>query len=95
MRQFVTRLFFIAALLSAIVLVGTVGFTLIEGWSLFDSFYMTMITLTTVGYGEVHPLSRSGRWFTSFLMLTGVSTVFVSLAVLGETLLRMEMGDVQ
>lgn len=93
MRQFVTRLLFIAALLTAIVIVGTVGFVVVEGWSLFDSFYMTMITLTTVGYGEVHPLSRAGRWFASLLMLTGVSTVFVSLAVLGETLLRMEMAD--
>jgi len=92
-RQFVTRLLFIAALLTAIVIVGTVGFVVVEGWSLFDSFYMTMITLTTVGYGEVHPLSRAGRWFASLLMLTGVSTVFVSLAVLGETLLRMEMAD--
>ena len=93
MRQFVTRLIFIAALLVAIIIFGTVGFVVVEGWSLFDSFYMTMITLTTVGYGEVHPLSRAGRWFASLLMLTGVSTVFVSLAVLGETLLRMEMAD--
>jgi len=92
-RQFVTRLIFIAALLVAIIIFGTVGFVVVEGWSLFDSFYMTMITLTTVGYGEVHPLSRAGRWFASLLMLTGVSTVFVSLAVLGETLLRMEMAD--
>lgn len=93
MRQFVTRLIVIASLLVALIIVGTVGFVVVEGWSFFDGFYMTMMTLTTVGYGELHPLSREGRWFAAFLMLTGVSTVFVSLAVLGETLLRMEMGD--
>ena len=75
------------------MVVGTLGFSLVEGWALFDSFYMTLITLTTVGYGEVHPLSFYGRIFASFLMLIGVTTVFLSIAVLGETLLRLEMTD--
>jgi voltage-gated potassium channel len=91
--QLIKRLLFIAALLTVAVLIGTLGFTLVEGWSFFDSFYMTLITLTTVGYGEVHPLGHAGRIFASFLMLIGVTTVFVSIAVLGETLLRLEMTD--
>ena len=57
MPQFFKRLFFIAALLAAVILIGTAGFHFVEGWPVFDSFYMTLITLTTVGYGEVHPLS--------------------------------------
>ena len=65
----------------------------VEGWDFFDGFYMSLITLTTVGYGEVHPLSVHGRLFASFLMLLGVTTVFASIAVLGETLLRLEMSD--
>jgi voltage-gated potassium channel len=79
--------------LSAILVAGTVGFISIEGWSIFDSFYMTVMTLTTVGYGEIHPLSYHGRIFASVLMLIGVTTVFVSIAILGETLLRLEMTD--
>lgn len=93
MPQFLKRLFFIAALLTTAILIGTVGFIVVEGWSVFDSFYMTLITLTTVGYGEVHPLSFHGKVFASFLMLIGVTTVFVSIAVLGETLIRLEMTD--
>jgi voltage-gated potassium channel len=93
MPQFFRRLLFIAALLTVAIFIGTVGYVLVEHWSVFDSFYMTLVTLTTVGYGEVHPLSFEGRVFTSFLMLIGVTTVFVSIAVLGETLLRMEMTD--
>lgn len=93
MPQFLKRLLFIAGLLTAAIFIGTLGFVLVEGWPIFDSFYMTLITLTTVGYGEVHPLSFGGRVFTSFLMLIGVTTVFVSIAVLGETLLRLEMTD--
>src|SRR5262245_44824171 len=54
---------------------------------------MTLITLTTVGYGEVHPLSFRGRVFASALMLMGVTAVVVSIAILGETLLRLEMTD--
>ena len=93
MPQLLKRLLFIAALLTAALLIGTFGFAIVEGWSLFDSFYMTLITLTTVGYGEVHPLSRTGRVFASALMLLGVTTVFASIAVLGDTLLRLEMTD--
>ena len=93
MSQFLQRLLFIAGLLTCVILVGTLGFFLVEEWSLFDSFYMTLLTLTTVGYGEVHPLSFYGRVFASFLMLIGVTTVFVSIAVIGETLLRLEMTD--
>ena len=93
MPQLLKRLIFIAALLAIAILIGTLGFSYIEGWPLFDSFYMTLMTLTTVGFGEVHPLSHAGRVFASFLMLAGVTTVFVSIAVLGETLLRLEMTD--
>jgi len=93
MPQLLKRLLAIAILLTTITIAGTVGFALLEGWSVFDSFYMTLITLTTVGYGEIHPLSHQGRVFASFLMLLGVTTVFVSIAILGETLLRLEMTD--
>jgi voltage-gated potassium channel len=87
------RFLLIAGVLTTVTLLGTFGFTFIEGWSPFDSFYMTLITLTTVGYGEVHPLSFHGRIFASALMLVGVTSVFVAIAVMGETLLRLEMAD--
>jgi voltage-gated potassium channel len=93
MPQFIRRLLLIAVLLALEITIGTFGFVEVEGWSFFDSFYMTLITLTTVGYGEVHPLSNHGRMFASVLMLIGVTTVFVSIAILGETLLRLEMTD--
>ncbi len=93
MQPSLKRFLLIAASLSATLLIGTVGFMWVEGWTLFGSLYMSLITLTTVGYGEVHPLSFQGRVFASFLMLVGVTTVFVSIAVMGETLLRLEMTD--
>ena len=50
--------------------IGTSGYVLIEGWGLLDSFYMTIITMSTVGFGEVHELSDSGRIFTAFLLIS-------------------------
>src|SRR5688572_8877812 len=87
------RFLAVGAVLAGAILIGTIGFRLVEGWPLFDAFYMALITLTTVGYSEVHPLSVQGRVFASFLMLVGVATVFVSFAVVGETLLRLELAD--
>lgn len=87
------RFLFVTALLLTALLVGTAGFRIVEGWPLFDAFYMTLITLTTVGYGEIHPLSFGGRVFASALILIGVATVFISFAILGDTLLRLEMAD--
>lgn len=63
----------IMVLLSALLLVsGTAGYMLIEGWSLIDALYMTVITLATVGFGEVHPTSEAGRIFTIVLIILGV-----------------------
>src|SRR5215831_10802462 len=86
------RFLLIAGLFAAVIVIGTSGFKLVEGWSLFDSFFMTLLTLTTMG-GEVHPLDFRGRLFDSLLMLIGVTTVFVSIAILGETLIRLELTD--
>src|SRR6187397_3715975 len=87
------RVLAVGGVLVAAALIGTAGFHLVEEWPLFDSFYMALMTLTTVGYGEVHPLSFHGRVFASFLMLVGVASVFVSFAILGDTLLRLELAD--
>ena len=59
-----------------IVLAGIVGYVRIEGWTVVEAFYMTVTTLTTVGFMEVRPLSDTGRLFTIALILTGVGTFF-------------------
>jgi voltage-gated potassium channel len=89
MRQIV----FVFALMSALLIGGTIGFQVVEGWSAFDSFYMTLTTLTTVGYQEVHPLSFHGRLFASGLILGGVGSVFVSIAILADLIIKLELAD--
>ena len=73
----VPRRLVIAALLPLLLLaVGTMGYRVVEGWSFHDSLYMTVITLTTIGYREVHELSRAGEIFTMVLALGGIFTLF-------------------
>lgn len=64
-----------------------------EGWSWSDSFYMSLTTLTTVGYSEVNPLSPRGRLFNSFFILTGVLVVFTSIGLLVEVAVSLELVD--
>ena len=59
-------------MLCVVILIGTLGYTMIEDWSLFDSFYMTIITIGTVGFREVAELSKSGRFFTIGLIIFGI-----------------------
>jgi voltage-gated potassium channel len=75
-----------AALALVAATYGTIGYMLIEGWGLLDSVYMTLTTMVTVGYGEIHPLSQAGRLFTITLILGGVGTIFYTFGVFTETL---------
>ena len=73
----------LALLLFLIILAGgTLGYVVIEGWQPWDAFYMTVTTITTVGYREIHPLSRQGQVFTIVLILSGVGTVFYAATML-------------
>lgn len=69
-----TRLLQVAVLLAVVLGVGTAGYMLVEGWGAFDSFWMTVITVATIGYGEVHPLTHHGRLFTLVLIFLGLGT---------------------
>lgn len=67
-------------LLVMLIGIGTVGYVLVEGWSVSESLYMTAITLTTVGFGEVRPLSPAGQHFTIVFLIVSVATVGYSLS---------------
>ncbi len=92
-RSLKQRIRLIAAMLLVILAAGTVGFTLIEGYPVFDAFYMTLTTISTVGYQEIHPLSHAGRIFNSFVILFGVSAVFFALGAMTQTIIELELQD--
>lgn len=75
-------------LLVVVVAAGTLGYVAIEGWSPWDALYMTITTVATVGYREVHPLSEAGRAFTMVLIVVGVSTALYAFSVFAAMILE-------
>jgi|SRR2546423_5327833 len=77
--------------LAVAIAFGTAGFHLIEGWSLIDSLYMTVETVTTVGYGDVPPRSVGGRIFAIIFMFVGVGTVAYVLSSTVQRIVQSEL----
>jgi len=75
-----------------IIIAGVIGYVVIEGWSFIDAFYMTIVTITTVGYAEVHPLSAGGRIFSIFLIVGGVSGALYTLSVIAGYIIEGHLG---
>ena len=73
------------------LIVGSTGYVVIEGWSVFDAAYMTVVTMTTVGYEEVRPLSQAGRAFNLFVMLGGVGLMLYILTVTVQAVVEDEV----
>jgi voltage-gated potassium channel len=93
-RRVLYRVLLIVSLLVLILVVGTIGFMLIEHYPWFDAFYMTLTTITTVGYAEIHGLSHAGRVFNSFLIIIGVSTLFLAIGAMTQTIIDFELQDI-
>ena len=85
------RLAPILIILLVVVVTGTIGYQLIEGWSFLDSIYMVIITLFTVGFQEVHSLSQFGRVFTMFIIVVGVGTAVYAGSLLVEIIVEGEI----
>ncbi len=81
----------VATLLFAIATIGVLGYALIEHWPLLDSAYMVVITLFTIGFQEVHPLSGMGKIFTALLVVTGVGTAVYAAGQAVEIIVAGEM----
>ena len=86
-KVFKSKLNIAIFLLSILILSGIVGFKIISGFSWIDSIYMTIITITTVGFGEVQPLDSQSKLFTVGLILTSAITVGYALKVITEYLI--------
>jgi voltage-gated potassium channel len=71
----VSQLKIAVLLLIAVIVFGVIGYLIIEKWSFFDAVYMTIISITTTGYKEVHPLSSVGKIFTLFVIIFGVVAI--------------------
>jgi len=80
-------------LLCLVLVGGTAGFVIVEGWTVWDAFYMTLTTVTTVGYREVHELTPAGQVFNAALIVAGVATFLYALSTLSALLIEGELHD--
>ena len=94
MGEFWKRLVQVLILIGFIISFGTAGYIFIEGWSFLDSLYMTVITLSTVGYREIRELSDAGRWFTIILIIGGVGTMLYALSTGARFMLEGELQEI-
>lgn len=91
MRAIVRRLLRVIGLLLLLTIAGTIGYRVIEGWSWGDALYMTVITFSTVGYQEAHPLSETGRVFTVVLILAGTGVALYLLTFAAQLVMEGEL----
>jgi voltage-gated potassium channel len=87
------RLALIALAMALTLAGGTAGFVFIEHYPVFDAFYMTLTTVTTVGYGEIRALSHAGRVFNSFLIFFGVSIMLLAIGAMTQTIIELELNQ--
>src|SRR5262245_56659861 len=87
------RLVRIASAMALVLSLGTAGFVWIEHYPVFDAFYMTLTTVTTVGYGEIRSLSQAGRVFNSFLILFGVTIMLLAIGAMTQTVIELELNQ--
>lgn len=92
--KFTTRFILDLFIFSLILIGGCVGFVVIEGWDVLEALYMTVITLTTVGFQEVHPLSQAGKIFTMFLIVSGVGFILYFLSSTTGMMIEGTLKDV-
>ena len=95
MRVFIPRFLGAIAYLVVLTVVGTVGYVAIEGWSWREGLYMTVITVTAVGFREVHPLSEPGRDFTMGLLAAGITGVGVWFALITSFIVEFDLSHVR
>ncbi len=90
-RRMRNRLLRFGSAVVVIASVGTLGYMGLEDWSILESLYMTVITLSTVGFAEVRPLSPAGKVFTAGLIVAGVGSITYLFAAIGQNVISGEL----
>ena len=81
-------------MLGLVLLIGTAGYVVIEGWQILDAIYMTVITITTVGYGEVRAVSPTGRVFTIALICMGMGIIAYTLGMVAQVMVELQVRSI-
>jgi voltage-gated potassium channel len=91
-NRFRQRVLAALAFIFTLVTIGTIGFVRLPGWSFSDAVFMTVITLSAVGYQEVHPLDEAGRALATFLIFGGLTALGVWFAIITSAIVEMDLA---
>jgi len=94
-KLFKSRIYRAIILIFCVLFIGVLGFKIISNYSWIDALYMTVITITTVGFGEVYPLDDGSKIFTIFLILSSIVIVGYALKVITEFMLSKNSFEKQ
>jgi voltage-gated potassium channel len=81
-------------MLAMVLLIGTIGYMVIEEWQLLDALYMTVITITTVGYGEIRQVSEPGRIFTIFIIFAGMGILGYTFGMVAQAMVEFHVRSI-
>lgn len=81
-------------MLAMVLLIGTIGYMVIEEWQLLDALYMTVITITTVGYGEIRQVSEPGRIFTIFIIFAGMGILGYTFGMVAQAMVEFQVRSI-
>ncbi len=87
-----TRLLIGSGFLAAVLLIGTIGFVILEGWSLLESFFTTLLIVSTLGFSDLRPVDTYGRALTIVLILAGVGTLYYIAVTLAQSAIENQFG---
>ncbi len=82
----------IAVLFALIISLGSAAYRFVEGWSILDSIYFVVVTVTTIGYGDLAPLTMGGKILTIFFSFFGIAMAFYVISVISGSLFKKHMG---
>lgn len=88
-RQFWVSIF----LFILVVVFGAYVYSSVEGWSMLDSIYFVVVTVTTIGYGDLFPITSAGKIFTIFFSFFGIAFAFYFVSMIGSRVLRAHLSE--
>ncbi|MEM7819921.1 MAG: potassium channel family protein [Candidatus Aenigmatarchaeota archaeon] len=80
----------IGSIVALLFIIGTITYHNLEGWTYADSFYFTGVTLTTIGYGDLHPTTNTSKIFTVFFALSGIGIVLAVITIISQYFFQQE-----
>jgi voltage-gated potassium channel len=94
-KEIYSKFWFAVGVFILLIVIGAQTYHMVEKWSYLDSFYFTVVTVTTIGYGDLAPHTPIGKLFTMFFPFIGIGLAFYLFSITGKYVLQKAMDEMQ